>query len=469
MFLTIKPGPKEYIEMQLTQLHNILRILELPEDTICFFLGSALTDFVKKNPEAPDPFNIKSYLDNPQNDSYRGGQIQIFNMVSRGSDVLHVIKFMAACKSNSQRLNKTLAESFDHLSLYEKALNLSEMLKRTKKSEILNRADLSDESSEKVLSDLKKLLKNELNSAKEQIEILVSMPKEEVDWRTNPGSRIFLMEVAEDMFCDSAIKYNAQFTEDWENYPFDPEYFNSHVPDVLFPEFVRFVGQLLQPFSFFEQSRILNQSLAQFKAVTPNQRRQIIFAKYKRKYWAPNSVLTEPASSLDYLFQIFPFYEKYFSLFKDFTEQELTKLSSTHNTAQPVLLQPKASTQKPKLLSFQYKEHSKNPEAITELFRDLKDMGLIDSQTSIHEFKRVFLNGKPENPIKWTGTISELHFFIKCLHNQEKKVDYLKQRHWEVAQQCFVDSEGNRFEREKLKNQKDPVSADIIRKFIQNL
>ncbi|HRH35925.1 MAG TPA: hypothetical protein PKY12_12750, partial [Catalimonadaceae bacterium] len=106
---------------------------------------------------------------------------------------------------------------------------------------------------------------------------------------------------------------------------------------------------------------------------------------------------------------------------------------------------------------------------INELCKDLKDIGLIDSQTSMREFKRVFLNGQPENPIKWTGTISELHFFIKCLHNQEQKVVDLKQKHWEVAKNCFVDSLGNQFEREKLKNQKDPVSAESIRRLIRNL
>jgi len=469
MFLTIKSGSKEQIKMQLVKLHNFLRLLELPKDTINFFIGTALTDFVKKNPDAPDPFNIKSFLDNPGNECYRGGKIQIFNIVPGGLDGLHVIKFMAAVKSMPQRLNKKLVESFDHLPLYEKAVKLSDLLRQTNKSEILNREENSDESMEKVVFELKELLENELISAKEQIAILESMPEVEVDWRTNPGSRIFLMEVAEDMFCDSAIKYNYQFTEDWENYSFDPEYFNSHVPDVLFPEFVRFVGQLLQPLSFYEQSRILNQSLVQFKAVTPNQRRNNIFAKYERKYWAPNSVPPGPASSLDYLFQIFPFYEKYYSLFKDFTEQELNKLSGIHNTEQPAISQPKVSSPKPKPQTFSYKGQNKTPEAITDLYNDLKNQKLIDSQTSVHEFKKVFFNGNLENPIKWTGTISELHFFIKCLHNHEKKVVDLKQKHWEVAQNCFVDSNGNRFDRDKLKNQKDPVSADFIREFVRNL
>ena len=151
------------------------------------------------------------------------GKIQIFNIVPGGLDGLHVIKFMVAVKSMPQRLNKKLVESFDHLPLYEKAVKLSDLLRQTNKSEILNREENSDESMEKVVFELKELLENELISAKEQIAILESMPEVEVDWRTNPGSRIFLMEVAEDIFCDSAIKYNYQFTEDWENYSFDPE------------------------------------------------------------------------------------------------------------------------------------------------------------------------------------------------------------------------------------------------------
>ena len=428
----------------------------------------ALTDFIKNYPDAPDPFNLNYYIENPDSQCYLGARISIFDTSYRVSNVLHFIKLLNALKRYHKKFTKKSVESFDHLPLYEKALKLTELLRQTNKYEILNRSENSDQTLSPFFSELKELLQNEITTAKEQIGILANMPQDEVDWRQNPGSKVFFMEIAEDLFCDLAVKYNYQFTEDWENYSFDPECFNSQIPDVLFPEFARLVKQVLQPLNFYEQKRILDQSLVQFNSVTAEKRRNFIFAKYEKKYWSPNPVPPGPTTSLDYLFQIFPYYEKYYSLFQNFIRNEVDQLKE-NNTAHPALPQPRPEGPKPKSQSFDYIHKAKNPEAINDLFKDLKDLSLLHPESSIYDFKRAFTNGNPVKPIRWTGSISELHFFIKCIHNQEKKVVNLKQRQWEAAQNCFVDAQGNPFDRNKLKNQKDPVSANSIRNLIQNL
>jgi hypothetical protein len=70
----------------------------------------------------------------------------------------------------------------------------------------------------------------------------------------------------------------------------------------------------------------------------------------------------------------------------------------------------------------------------------------------------------------WTGTISELFYFIKLIHNDLQLVENLKQKQWEVTCQCFVDAEGNLFDRSKFRSQKKPkLTAAKIEKSVSNL
>ena len=59
---------------------------------------------------------------------------------------------------------------------------------------------------------------------------------------------------------------------------------------------------------------------------------------------------------------------------------------------------------------------------------------------------------------RWIGNISDLHYFIKLIHNTNKSVENLKQHQWEVACKCFVHSDGSQFDRQQLKEQKKPKS-----------
>ncbi|MBX2913234.1 MAG: hypothetical protein KF717_13735 [Cyclobacteriaceae bacterium] len=120
--------------------------------------------------------------------------------------------------------------------------------------------------------------------------------------------------------------------------------------------------------------------------------------------------------------------------------------------------------------SFTYKQINTAQEKITDLCSSLKFNNLISQDTTVPNFKRVFTNSEIKTPVVWTGTISELFYFIKLIHNDLKLVENLKQKQWEVTCQCFVDTEGNPFDRSKFRSQKKPkLTAAKIEKSVSNL
>ena len=120
--------------------------------------------------------------------------------------------------------------------------------------------------------------------------------------------------------------------------------------------------------------------------------------------------------------------------------------------------------------SFTYKQINTNPEKVSDLCSSLKFNNLISQDTTVPNFKRVFTNSEIKTPVVWTGTISELFYFIKLIHNDLQLVENLKQKQWEVTCQCFVDAEGNPFDRSKFRSQKKPkLTAAKIEKSVSNL
>lgn len=123
-------------------------------------------------------------------------------------------------------------------------------------------------------------------------------------------------------------------------------------------------------------------------------------------------------------------------------------------------------------LSFLYVHLDKNPEAVTNLFNSLKDVvRLIDPQTRLTDFKKVFSGKEVVTPIVWTGTPTELYFFIKYIHNVQKSVEDARKQQWAIACHCFIGENEVRFEKSKLKSLKDPnpQSVENIKKAANNL
>jgi hypothetical protein len=120
--------------------------------------------------------------------------------------------------------------------------------------------------------------------------------------------------------------------------------------------------------------------------------------------------------------------------------------------------------------SFTYIELAKNPDKLTDLCDSLKKHIFISQETNVPNFKRIFSNSEIKSPVVWTGKISELFYFIKLIHNDYKLVEDLKQKQWEVTCQCFVDADGNSFDRSKFRSLKRPNSTGhIIKKIVEHL
>lgn len=132
----------------------------------------------------------------------------------------------------------------------------------------------------------------------------------------------------------------------------------------------------------------------------------------------------------------------------------------------------KKSTSRNDILSFLYKNLDKNPEAVTDLYNSLRDVvRLIDSQTRLTDFKKVFSGKEVVNPIIWTGTPTELYYFIKYIHNIQKSVEDAKKQQWKITCHCFIGENNVCFDKSKLKSLKDPNPQSIakIEKAANNL
>lgn len=143
-----------------------------------------------------------------------------------------------------------------------------------------------------------------------------------------------------------------------------------------------------------------------------------------------------------------------------------------HIEEAPIVSGEKKSQPKAEVLSFVYVHLGNNPEAITDLFNSLKDVaGLIDSRTRLVDFKKVFSGKEVTTPILWSGTPTELYFFIKYIHNVQKSVEDARKQQWAIACHCFIGENEVRFDKSKLKSLKDPnpQSVENIKKAANNL
>lgn len=120
--------------------------------------------------------------------------------------------------------------------------------------------------------------------------------------------------------------------------------------------------------------------------------------------------------------------------------------------------------------SFFYKQYNTSPEKLHDLWDSLKLNNFISKDTPLPTFKKIFSGTEINNPVKWKGKISELYYFIKLIYTDFKLVENLKQKHWEVTCICFVDENGEPFERSKFRSLKRPeLTGDKIDKAVNLL
>lgn len=116
--------------------------------------------------------------------------------------------------------------------------------------------------------------------------------------------------------------------------------------------------------------------------------------------------------------------------------------------------------------SFKYKRFNENPAAITNLMDSLVKNDFIDKSAKLSDFRQVFSGKEIETKIVWNGK-EYLVYFVK----QMKKLKLIKpvKAIWQITAKCFVDSNGNDFDPENLRGQKNPAETSKIDKIINNL
>lgn len=198
-----------------------------------------------------------------------------------------------------------------------------------------------------------------------------------------------------------------------------------------------------------------------------------LFRVYEQiKAMFPKYTPAEALSSEELLHQLFPTFDQDKSV-PSTTSFIINNYLINKQIIKPVeiiTLHEQQSAFETTLHSFTYIHLAKQPEYINDLLENLKSHNFVPKNTSPSDFKKIFSGEPVTKPIAWSGTISELNYFIKLIHNINESVKNLRQQHWEVACKCFVYPDGRPFDRAQLKEQKKPKSsADLLVKAARQL
>lgn len=113
----------------------------------------------------------------------------------------------------------------------------------------------------------------------------------------------------------------------------------------------------------------------------------------------------------------------------------------------------KTKTTSNPLHSFKYINYITSPSKLTDFYNSLKKDGFIQNDTKLTDFKKVFSGSSINTKVIWHGSLIELSFLIKQLHNEIKKIEDTKQQIWYITINCFEMSDGSVLNNDKLRLQ----------------
>lgn len=151
-----------------------------------------------------------------------------------------------------------------------------------------------------------------------------------------------------------------------------------------------------------------------------------------------------------------------------YLENQLDKLKNHSEVIEKPKSKLKLKT-KVKLKSFTYINNLRGQSNLTDLKDSLIREKLISADTDLKDFRKVFSGESIDKPIVWIGRISELYYFILQLHDKLELVQYLKRKQWEVAVICFIQENGEQYNRTRLRSQKVPSTSKNIDSVLKTL
>ena len=92
----------------------------------------------------------------------------------------------------------------------------------------------------------------------------------------------------------------------------------------------------------------------------------------------------------------------------------------------------------PKNLSFCYSDKLAHRVTLNKLYSTLKFEGLISKETEELHFLSLFQNKEVENPVAWTGNVSELKYFVEIINRKELHFEDKGTYKWRIAVKCFI-------------------------------
>lgn len=101
--------------------------------------------------------------------------------------------------------------------------------------------------------------------------------------------------------------------------------------------------------------------------------------------------------------------------------------------------------------------------------KSLIKAGLIPESTKLVDMRLMFHNAIPSTPTKWLGNISQLAYYVKCMHNDKKVIKNIRNTIWKVTAELYVDKDGNKYNWEDFRGLKDPANASLINKAVEIL
>lgn len=104
--------------------------------------------------------------------------------------------------------------------------------------------------------------------------------------------------------------------------------------------------------------------------------------------------------------------------------------------------------------SFNYITGRKNNDfkKIRHIYEALKEGELIDKETTLNDFELVFKNETIKKLIRWTGSTSELKYFIKIINTPNYGFEDNADEKWRVAVNCFIKVKKRSIEKVDFKN-----------------
>jgi len=157
---------------------------------------------------------------------------------------------------------------------------------------------------------------------------------------------------------------------------------------------------------------------------------------------------------------------KYKSYLTDF----LTKINDadvSSSTKDNKAIKNKSTKKSP--VAYKYKKYNSNLPAIADMMRFLIKNKYLHEKTEITDFRKIFNDTKPDNPIVWIHGIESLKFFVDLLQENTQIFEKVKTRVWIITSSLFVDENNLPFDSTKFRRQQTPASANLLERAIEFL